>query len=92
MVDVDEDPEDIEWIYEVDLEEATLRTINSDGEEIGYRKFEDLTIEYMRGLELADESRLNHQCVVAEVDGGRAGLQRVLILTFMQSLLSIADS
>lgn len=51
MVYVDEDSENIEWIYEVDLEEATLRTINSDDEEIGYRKFEDLTIEYMQDLD-----------------------------------------
>jgi hypothetical protein len=87
MVDMGEDSEDIKWIYELDLEEATLRTINSDDEEIGYRKFEDLTIEYMRDLELADESRRNHQRVVAaEVDDGKAGLQGLLILILMQSL------
>jgi hypothetical protein len=92
MVDADEDSEDIDWTYEVDLEEGTLTTINSDDEEIGHRKFEDLTIEYMRDLELADETRRKHQPVVdAEVDDGRAVLQTLLILTVMQSLRSRAD-
>jgi hypothetical protein len=55
MVDMNEDTSDIEWIYEVDLEKATLKTFNGDDEEIGFQKFGDLTIEYMQELEFADE-------------------------------------
>jgi hypothetical protein len=84
MVDADENSEDIEWIYEVDLDEATLTTINSDDEEIGYRKFEELTIEYMQDLEVADDNWRS--------DSGKAGLQVLLFLTVMQGLLSTADN
>jgi hypothetical protein len=91
MVDMDEDSSDIEWIYEIDLEKATLKTINSDDEEIGSQKFGDLTTEYMRDLELADETRRDHQRVVAEVDDGKAGLRGQLIQILLQSPVSRVD-
>jgi len=51
------DSPDYEWFYKVDLQKATLRTLKGD-KQIGFRKFEDLTNDYIRDLELAYEKEM----------------------------------